>query len=223
MMRTNRTQKEIVPRQRRLSADKSDKNAAVRLRLIEAAARIIGRYGYSGCSISRITARAGVAHGAFYLHFANQQALFDEILPTMGALMLRHVSDAVHAARGVLELERLGLRANFDYLSKNPYMYRVLREAEVYAPTAFKRHLDDVMERYERSLQRSLRADQIRDFTRAELGTLASMLIGAREYLLLRFCIDGRTIRPLSDDMVEAYVRFVAHGLHTGQLGSPSP
>ena len=58
------------------------KNSETRRRLIEAAGLVVGKYGYAGASIARITAKAGVAHGTFYLHFANQQALFDVLLRT---------------------------------------------------------------------------------------------------------------------------------------------
>jgi hypothetical protein len=37
------------------------RNEEVRLRLIESAGKIIGKYGYSGCSISRVTVRAKIA------------------------------------------------------------------------------------------------------------------------------------------------------------------
>ncbi len=205
-------------RKRKPSAEKVEKNEATRLTLIEAAAKIVGRYGYSGCSIARVTAKAKVAHGTFYLHFKSQQELFDLLLPTLGARMLDKISDAVRNATSLLEVERRGLEANFAYLVAHPYMYRLMMEAELFAPTAFRAHVDMLLERYVRSLRRSLKDQEPPLYSEAELEQVASMLMGARSYLLMRFCaVDGK-IRPLSPEMLDTYLRFVANGLKAGPL-----
>jgi AcrR family transcriptional regulator len=183
------------------------------MRLIAAAAKVIGKYGYGGCSIARITRRAGVAHGAFYLHFKSQQELFDQILPTLGHGMLDAISHAVRDSTDIVELERRGLQENFAYLSKHPYMYRVMNEAELYAPKAFKLHMDDMVSRYSRSLHRSLLNHQVHDFSLEDLEALAAMLLGARAYLLMRFCADKNAVKPLPTEMVDRYLRFMIHGL----------
>ena len=79
------------------------KNSETRRRLIEAAGLVVGKYGYAGASIARITAKAGVAHGTFYLHFANQQALFDVLLPELGRSMLDAISAAVRDSSSLEE------------------------------------------------------------------------------------------------------------------------
>jgi AcrR family transcriptional regulator len=219
---TNATRRASVdgrraPVKRERSPARIERSEATRNRILEVAAKLIGRTGYAGCSIARITARAGVAHGAFYQHFESQQQLFDEILPTLGSVMLGEISNAVHDSTGILELERRGLIANFEYLKRKPYMYRVLREAKVYSPKAFARHFDDLAARYARSLDRSLRADQISDFSTNDLGVLAAMLIGARDQILERYCAEGRRIRSLPKNVIDAYLRFVAQGLGVRQ------
>jgi AcrR family transcriptional regulator len=42
--------------------------------LIRAASEVIGEFGYDGASIGRITERAGLAQGTFYLYFDSRQA-----------------------------------------------------------------------------------------------------------------------------------------------------
>jgi AcrR family transcriptional regulator len=195
------------------SVKRLEKKAATRDRLLQTAAKIIGRYGYKGCSISRVTLRAGVAHGAFYLYFKSQQALFDELLPAVGGEMLNYISEAIRDSKGLLDLERRGLTANFEYLSKQPHMYRVLHEAELYSATAYQKHLSSMVDRYRRSLHRSLLADQLHDFSDNDLDVLATMFIGARDHLLTRYCMDGQRIRPLPPHVIDAYIKFVEHGL----------
>ena len=200
-------------RKRTPSPARAQKTEITRARLLAAAAKVIGKYGYGGCSIARITRRAGVAHGAFYLHFKSQQQLFDQILPTLGQVMLDAISHAIRDSTDIVELERRGLEENFAYLSKHPYMYRVMNEAELYAPNAFKAHMDEMVARYSRSLHRSLLNHEVHDFSSDDLEALAAMLMGARAYLLMLFCADKNAVKPLPPEMVDRYLRFVVHGL----------
>jgi AcrR family transcriptional regulator len=207
-----------APRRRPRSPRQAAKNADTRRRLIEAAAKVVGRYGYAGASIARISAEAGVACGAFYLHFANQQALFDVLLPTLGRDMLDAIGHAVRDSSTVEELERRGLEANFDYLLKHPALYRIMNEAELFAPEAFRQHVSAMKNAYVRSLQRSREKGEIAAFSDDELHTVALLLMGARSYLLMA-CSKGRKLRPLTEQERELYVDLVMTGLRTKAEG----
>ncbi len=198
---------------RRRSPRQERKNEATRFNLLESAAHIIGKHGYAGCTIARVTERASVAHGTFYLHFASQQAMFDEVLPTLGAQMLEEIGQAIRASKDEVDLERKGFKANLDYLVKHPYMYRVLSEAELYAPKAFKQHLDAMTQSYTRSLRRSLTEAHMADYRESELETVATMLIGARTYLLMRYGVDKHTVKGVSKDRLETYLKFISQGI----------
>jgi len=127
--------------------------------------------------------------------------------------MLEFISEAIRDSKGMLELERRGFTANFEYLTRRPYMYRVLHEAELYAPTAFEKHLSSMIERYRGSLHRSLLAHQLERYSDEDLDVIAAMLIGARDHLLTRYCVDGQRVRPLPAHVIDSYIKFVAHGL----------
>jgi AcrR family transcriptional regulator len=200
-------------RRRPPSPRQAAKNAETRRRLLEAAGVIVGRHGYAGASIARITAEAKVAHGAFYLHFANQQALFDVLLPELGGTMLDSLTAAVKDSKTLEEIEKRGLTANFEYLSRHPEIYRVMNEAELYAPVAFRQYLKELQKRYVRSLGRSRDHGDLRDFEDSELETLAALLTGARSYLLMMFCRDGNTIQPLEPKKLETYLDVFLNGL----------
>lgn len=203
-----RKPKERRPRQP--SAKQLRRNAETRLKIVHAAGIIVGRHGYAGCSISRITAEAGVAHGAFYLHFKSQQDLFDILLPELGTEMVASIAKAVRGAPTLEEMERRGITANIAYLAANPHIYRVMSEATLHAPSAFKLHHDLLIQGYQRSLRRLLGARAPDD---RQLEAFASILMGARSFLFMRFAVDGPTIRPLDPDMIETYVQFVLAGL----------
>ncbi|WP_310531286.1 TetR/AcrR family transcriptional regulator [Novosphingobium sp.] len=200
-----------LPRKRPVSTRRAQKSEATRLEILEAAGKIIGKYGYAGCSIARVTAKAKISHGAFYLHFSSQKDMFNQVLPTLGAEMLKMIADAIVDVRDISELEQRGLEANFAYLTKHPYIYRVLSEAELFAPEAFHAYHDDLAHGYARSLRRSRPNDLGSD---DEYETLATMLIGARTYLLMRYGVTNHVIKPLPPGKLEAYLKFVADGIN---------
>jgi AcrR family transcriptional regulator len=198
---------------RQPSAARLQRNEEVRLSLIESAGKTIGKYGYAGCSISRVTARAKIAHGAFYLHFSSQQDLYNAVLPTLGASMLHLIGQAIQSPKDIIDLERRGFKANFDYLTEHPYMYRVLSEAELYAPAAFQQHVNAMVTGYVRSLRRSRFLYYIDSYSDKELEAVATMLIGARAYLLMRYGVVNNAVKPLPPGKLETYLKFVSHGL----------
>lgn len=183
------------------------------MRLLNAAARVIGKYGYAGCSIARVAARAKVAHGTFYLHFKSQQDLFDQLLPALGAEMLEVIGKAVRDSKSLIELEQRGLTANFDYLVQHPYLHRVTSEAELYAPVAYRQYFEELAKPYKKSLRRSMAAQSQPAFSEEQLDAVISMLLGARYYLLTRFCVQGNSLKPLTRELTDTYLRFVAEGL----------
>jgi AcrR family transcriptional regulator len=179
---------------------------ATRLALIEAAGKIIGRYGYANCSIARVTARAKIAHGAFYLYFSSRQELFNQVHPTLAGRMLTYVANAIKDTQGIYELELTSLRASFEYLEKNPHMYRVLQEAEPYVPEAFALYQDNLRKSYARSLRRALGLD----LSDARYELLSTMLIGVRTQLTRYYSLRDHVAHALSDDIYELYARFAA-------------
>lgn len=204
---------ETKPRKRQRSQTQIQRNEATRLQLLEAAGSVIGKYGYAGCTIARITAKTKIAHGTFYSHFSSQQDLFDNILPVLGGRMLSSIAAAIHDPKDIIDLERRGFQANFEYLTKYPYMYRLLAEAELYAPEAYLQHQNNIINGYTRSLRRSKFAHQLEDYEDDELETIAAMLVGARTYLLVRYGVVKHIVKPLPEGKIESYLKFIAHGI----------
>jgi len=171
------------------------RNQATRLRLIEAAARVIGKYGYAGCTIARVTSKARVAHGTFYLYFQSQQDLFNAILPTLGQGLLRFTGESLQGQTDVESMERRGFEASFAYLADHPYMARVAEEAAHYAPEAYNRHIEDLISAYTRGLHRIEGDLWLSRFDEGELKILAHLLLGARIQLMKyhRENADGET------------------------------
>jgi AcrR family transcriptional regulator len=192
---------------------RAERQKATRRKLIEAAARVIGRYGFGGCSIGRVTSRARVAHGTFYLYFQSQQDMFDLVLPTLGGEMLDSIAEAVGRTADPLEVERLGFTANVNYIVQNPYMNRVTFEAQLFTPKVYASYIDGIIDRYVRSFRRTIRGGRWAEASDVELRQIARMIVSARESVLLQLTPQNLKTPGFVDDMIATYLDFVKRGL----------
>jgi AcrR family transcriptional regulator len=202
---------------------REERAARTREQLLMSTARVVGEFGYRDASIQRITADAGMAQGTFYLYFESRQALFDELLPHFGLHMLERVRERAHGAKGFFEVEEIGVRAVFEYLYDNPWFWRVLNEAEVEAPTAWARHHSEVTRRYTKFLQRAQAEGEITAYAESELGTLAYLLIAARDYLYVYHLAKADRSTEIPDAVIKTYLRFLRNGLGGPAAVAPVP
>jgi AcrR family transcriptional regulator len=192
---------------------RAERNARTREKLMLSAAHVVGEGGYRDASVQRIAAAAGLAQGTFYLYFQSRQALFDELLPHFGLQMLEHVRHRVSRADDFFEVEEIGLKAVFEYLSDNPWFWRVLNEAEVEAPIAWARHHAEVTERYIRFLKRAKTRGQLKGYADRELPTLAQLLVAARDYMYRSHLTTHAPGRDIPSSIVKTYRHFIEFGL----------
>ncbi len=191
---------------------RAQKSEEARAALFQAAAEIVGEYGYVDASISRITQRANLAQGTFYNYFASRQDIFDQLLPVLGTQMLAHIRKRAIVGKTFLEREELAFRAFFDFLKEVPYFLRILNEAEISAPRAYRAHLRNVSTGYVRFLQGARKRGEIADLPDEELEALAYVMMAARGYLGLRYAKPhGKGDVP--EYVLHAYMHLMANGL----------
>jgi len=196
---------------------RAERAAKTREELMAAAARLVGEVGYRDASIQRITAACGVAAGTFYLYFPSRQALFDELLPHFGLQMLDYVRRRIGQEERFFEAEELGFKAVYEYLSDNPWFWRVLNEAEVEAPAAWARHHEAVHDRYIKFLRRAKARGELKHYSASELATLADLLIAARDYVYrTHLTVAGPSGGSIPKSVVQTYRRFIESGLANG-------
>jgi AcrR family transcriptional regulator len=205
---------------------RAERNEDVKRRLFLAAANIVGRDGYAEASVARITARAGVAQGTFYNHFANRQALLDQLLPAIGRTMLDFIQERVNGAadEGGREIERF--RAFFDFLREVPEFPRILNEAEFFAPSGHAQHFATIVAGYLRILKRARAENAVADFSDDELEVLVHILLGARGYLGRRYAYVGNRVREVPEHVFSAYEKLLTHGIFGARAApgrGPSP
>lgn len=195
---------------RRLNLTRAERAEIVKRRLFEAAITVVGEHGYAGATVSRITNLAKVAQGTFYNYFPNRQDLLDQLLPTLGQEMLNYIRDKIQGVEGEKELERARFRAFFDYLIETPQFMRILYEAQLYAPTGYDRHMQNVSRNYIRALQKGGFSKR---FSEQELEVVTLMMMGARSYLSYAFAYDGDKVNLPPDAVFSAYDKLILRGL----------
>jgi AcrR family transcriptional regulator len=205
----------------RSGASRSERSALIRQALFDAAAAVVGELGYESASITLITQRAGVAQGTFYLHFRSRQDILDQLLPSLGRDMVEHVRRCASKGATFVEREELGFRGFFSFLKQAPHFFRILNEAESFAPRGYKEHLELVSGGYIRFLSRARDDGELRMFEPRDLEVVAFMLMSARTYLAWRFVERGPRKDEIPEWVVQAYMKFVRLGLE-GLAESPS-
>jgi AcrR family transcriptional regulator len=205
---------QLKPKRAKLT--RVEKSEETRKALFEAAAKIVGRYGYEGASVSRITTRAKVAQGTFYNYFETRQDLLDQLLPEMGELMLEYLR--THMDRGATgwRREEERLRAYFNFLVLNPWFHRLVNEAETLAPKAHKTYFATISAGYVRSIRRGIQTGEITNFVESDLEPLTYMLMSMRTYLAQRYAYASGSVRAPDEQVIKAYVKFVRSGLYGG-------
>lgn len=182
--------------------------------LLEAAAQVVGSDGYADASISKITQLAGVAQGTFYNYFESRQDVLNRLLPYMGRQMLDHIASAMPRDLTGSAREEARLRAFFGYLDTHPSFYRILYEAEVFAPEAHAEHIRVLVDGYKGALGRAAARNEICGFDEDELEAVIYMLLASRAYIAMRYARDGNGhAGPVPEHVIRAYMKMLRRGL----------
>jgi len=194
---------------RRTRPNREEKAQQTYRNLMHAAVAIVGESGYAATTIAKVAEAAGVAHGTFYNYFADREALFDVLLPFVGLQMTDRITADLTGVGQGLDREVARFRSYCTYLRENPGFYRVLYEAEVFAPKAHDEHIRRLSDGYVRSLKRAMAAGNLRTMSDDELDATVAILLGARAYVAMLYKTSG----DIPDSAVEAYANLIRKGL----------
>lgn len=192
---------------------REERSEETRQKLIQAGARTIGRYGYGGASIARITARAKVALGTFYRHFKSRQEFFDQLLPALGHTLMTFIQERVDRDVVGAEREEQRLRAYFEFLEEYPWYHRLLNESEVMAPKAHAAYFELMTSGLVRSFERSQARDELRAFRPDELETVAYIVMASRVYLAQRYAKKNGVVCEPPPKVLATYSKFIQRAL----------
>src|SRR5438045_2025041 len=123
-------------------------------RLLAAAEQLFGERSYHRTSVAEICARAGLATGSFYAHFGSKAELFAAVIRRINDDLRAAMTAALKSAAGNQRArERASFRAYFDLMSKRPWIFRIVREAEFTAPGLFKEYYERLVRGYGRGVR----------------------------------------------------------------------
>ncbi|MFK4834486.1 TetR/AcrR family transcriptional regulator [Microbacterium sp. ZW T2_14] len=189
---------------------------ATRRRLLESAELVFAEQGYHEASIVKITERAGIGLGTFYLYFDSKQAVFEALVLDLNRRVRHSMSEAMAGASSRLEAERAGFAGFFRFTAEHPALYRVVREAEFVSPEVLRLHYTRIVEGYEAGLRAAQAAG---DVDRGlDPQTTAWALMGMGELIGMRFLLwerdaDGKPPAELDPVVFAGMTRIIDNAL----------
>lgn len=201
------------PQKQRLSRD--EKARLIRDSLLNAGCAVVASEGYAAASIAKIADLAGVAHGTFYNYFEDRQALFDELLPFEGLRMRDSIDAIARETPPGIAREIARFEAFLNYVIQNDGFYRVLYEAEIFAPEAHRAHMDNIVEGYRRSFRRAMDSGRLLRLEPRQLDGVIYLILGMRAYAAMQVHIAADPAEKLQirDAAVESYRLIVGRSL----------
>jgi AcrR family transcriptional regulator len=192
---------------------------ATRARLLEAAEHVFADAGYHEASIVRITERAGIGLGTFYLYFDSKQSIFEALVLDLNRRVRHSMAEAMQGASSRLEAERAGFAGFFRFTAAHPALYRVVREAEFVSPETLRLHYTRIVEGYEAGLRAAQGAGDVDPGLDPQVTAWSLMGIG--ELIGMRFLLwerdaAGDPPRQLQPEIFDAMMRVIDNALAPG-------
>ena len=182
---------------------------ATRRALLQAAERMFGQAGFHRTTISAITYIAGVAQGTFYLYFPSKVEIFTALVREINRQFRAEERAAIAGLRDRREIERVGFKTFFDFISRHREAYRIVREAEFVDEGIGRWYYERLARGYIRGLREGMARGEIREL---EPEPLAYALLGIGHFVGLRWIVwEGREALPKG--VLQGMLDFIMHGV----------
>jgi AcrR family transcriptional regulator len=138
-----------------------DGHPDTKTRILNAAEKLFGEYGFDATSLRDITAEAGVNLAAVNYHFQSKESLIDALIERRLGPITRKRLDLLKAAGPNPSLEQV-IRAflapilDYDILPAIPLIGRVLSNPTQFFDRVYKRHLSETLTGFSEVLQKLL-------------------------------------------------------------------
>lgn len=195
---------------------RKDKQQELRAGIVEAAITVVGRHGYAKASMARIAEEAGIAYGSIYLHFESQRDLFLHLLPRVGERLRKDIRRRGKGARSFMEHETVGFDVLFDAATRHPGERRVFTEAAFFVPEAYDAYLERMADAYVRTMRACKTGGDLAGVEEADFRAVAFMLMGAKQFLILKYFPHDDAKAAVPESVRSAYLRFVAQAVSPG-------
>lgn len=187
---------------------KTRRGRETRDKLLQAAEIEFGERGYHEAAISRITQRAGVALGTFYVYFDSKEEIFRALVSYMGQLTRHWISERIGESPDRMTAEQRGVKAFMEFVRQHSNLYQIVSEAQFVAEDAYRDYYTVFADAYRENLEQAGANGQIRNGD-YEVWTWA--LIGMNVFLGMRFAAwdDSRS----TDETAAAVAELIGAGM----------
>ena len=201
---------QISTRRKYKSASKSTLS---RMQILDAAAQIFGRRGYSDTTLRQIAEAAGMQAGSIYYHFASKDEIFDEVLSTGMRTIHKTVEEAL-ASLGNTASHRqriaCAMTAHLELLLMKRDYFAPTRRLHAQVPEPLMARHRQLRLEYGKLWDSILRAAQDAGEIRSDMKIvqLRMLILGALNWTLEWFDADQHPI----DHYVEQMSRVIFEG-----------
>ncbi len=112
------------------------RNEDTRTAILQSAARLFGRLGYSGASVRAIVEEAGVSKPMLYYYFPDKRTLMEELLRSAFRRLASMVRERVRDASDLREALISAAEAHFAFYEEDPDRARMLYRVLLGSPDA---------------------------------------------------------------------------------------
>jgi AcrR family transcriptional regulator len=178
-------------------------------RLLAAAEELFGERSYRRTSVADICALAGIATGSFYAHFSSKSEIFTAVIRTINADLRAAMRAALETADANQRArERAAFRAYFDLMSRRPWIFRIVREAEFLAPGEFRAYYERLVRGYARGVRGAQLAGEVD--ARYDPELIGYVYTGLGHFVGMRWAewtAGGRVPDDILDDLLQVLAR----------------
>ena len=192
-------------------------------RLLSAAEHLFGERSYRRTTVADICAQAGIATGSFYAHFDSKANIFAAVIRQINADVRAAQAEAIRLAEDSQRArERASFRAYFDLMSRRPWIYRIVREAEFLAPGEFRAYYERLARGYARGVRVAQLAGEVD--ARYDPEVIAYVYTGLGHFIGMRWAEwteGGRVPDDIFEDLMAVLARGLPPSRLAGRSGSP--
>ena len=185
----------------------TERGAATRRRLLDAAEVCFADRGYHDTSVVKITEAAGVAQGTFYLYFPGKKEIFLDLVDALGERLRAVTLDGSSRAANYAEAQRLGFSAFFDFARTHRHIYRIIQECDRVDPITYRRFYSQLAESYRRAQAEATARGEAADL---DPEVVAYCMLGVGHFVALRYLFWDGNLAPEAE---ETAIRFAQKGV----------
>jgi len=183
--------------------------STTKAKLLRAAEKLFGKYGYRNTMISDITKSAGVAAGTFYVYFESKESILEELVMSTNRNLRLTIASVIKNFTDRRDAEIAGYSAFLRFFLNHPNMYLVVRQAEFFNSNISRKYYEKIFTSYLPPLNKAIELNMIRPF-KAE--NLAIALMGIGHFMGEDLVVYSKT----SPDKIKDYLSLLCEYLLKG-------